>query len=193
MTTTVKCAVCDEPWDSRGVEDNDMLKWEAKLFWLGAGCPCCRGGPHKGDMEKLAEVNNGKPIDVPPWNPPPADTHWQCSGCEVASAYDHEEEEDVWLGGKDVHYRNGIAFAYPLSFDGEPTQQPHHSIGGEPYCDGCATECGDCNGSIFARGELQGDTYDAGSAFVPEGQYRLGSALCIDCYENHLNCERGEE
>ena len=131
MTTTVKCAVCDEPWDSLGVGHNDMLKWEAKLFWLGAGCPCCQGGPHKGSMERLAEVNNGKPIDVPPWTPPPADTHWQCSGCEVASAYDHEKEEDVWLGGKDVHYRNGIAFAYPLSLSTESRPNSHITASAE--------------------------------------------------------------
>jgi len=38
----VHCAKCGEPWDAYGVRHGDMTPEEAKRFWAGEGCPCCR-------------------------------------------------------------------------------------------------------------------------------------------------------
>lgn len=37
------CLICNEPWDVYGIKHGDMKAWQADLFQLGHGCPCCKG------------------------------------------------------------------------------------------------------------------------------------------------------
>jgi hypothetical protein len=189
------CAICGEDWDLYGVKNGDMLKWEAELFLAGAGCPRCQGlDPELDDMptpvEVLSKAYAPELPPVPEWKRPAAKIAWTCSGCRVAIV----EEQHVgykaplswvWQGGRSVHYLYGCSYPYsdyPEQATAE--EKAPFEIAGLPYCEGCVASCSTCDTPIFRRSELQGgDTYDAGSSFLPIGSYRDGDAVCIDCYE----------
>jgi hypothetical protein len=49
--------------------------------------------------------------------------------------------------------------------------------------------CADC-GAPLSRSNDGLDTYDEGYGILPDGCYRIGSAVCIDCYEkNFATCD----
>ena len=190
------CQVCQEPWDSYGVRNGDMNNWQSDLFLKGAGCPCCKGGPDEPvtPTEQLADPSGSlAALGRPQWKRPAPKALWECEGCRVQAATDPDDGELTWEKGRNSHYYGGHAYLYgQLHHHDEPTAEPPHTIGGEHYCPGCAIECADCEVSIFMDSSMAGDTYAPGASFVPEGSYRIGSAVCVDCYENN-HCDRGEE
>lgn len=49
--------------------------------------------------------------------------------------------------------------------------------------------CAEC-GAPLARDCFGLDTYDEGYSILPEGKFRVGDGVCIDCYERtYSNCE----
>lgn len=204
------CTICAEPWDAWGVNHGDMRRWEARLFKQGAGCPCCEGikPSNMTEDESLAALQDRLLINPdeegpsagllaladgcapPKWEAPPPTVLWQCAGCGVqvvsdpGNAYpdgDSGDTELEWRGGQRVHYRRGYARPYgERSSDEEPCSEPPFTIAEQPYCYGCASECGECDTPIFARSDLETDPYDPGYAFPREGR----RAVCCDCYEH---------
>lgn len=133
----IQCAVCREPFDAYGVTHGDMLKWEAKLFRQGAGCPSCQGVVPKGlDVEESTELHLVDRIMQSPWDDdadpvgeaggalagrrvpwvrpePVAVEGCTCAGCGVSIALNPEDDYPVWHGGQKVHYREGYAWTWP--------------------------------------------------------------------------------
>ena len=104
---------------------------------------------------------------------------WTCAGCGVAATVEGPLE---MLAGKSSEVRweheDGTAYRH-----GESSEKPPFEIDEKPYCSGCAQSCGNCDLPIFKRSELEaGDSYAAGSAFLPAGKYLQGDALCVDCF-----------
>jgi hypothetical protein len=139
-----------------------------------------------------------------PWIEPKQRVLWTCAGCEVQAvmalrfSLSEENAKDLrteWKGGKRVHYSYGSARAYGdhPNADNWPDDTAPHTIDGKPYCSLCAQTCdGDaCKASIFQRKELEGDSYDAGSAFNLEGDYT--DAYCVACFERLDSEQRDEE
>lgn len=169
----IKCVVCGEPWDARGVRNGDMEPWEAELFRQGAGCPCCAGVDNGFEVSSLADIENGdedpgirltlneNKASRPPWVKPEPKVLWKCEACGI----EHTEED---RGSK-----------HDL-----PTPLPYRGMTGTPItvCDDCVERCDDCGTALC--GTLSHDVYDGLGSF--EGR-------CIDCYEVHESEREAEE
>ena len=108
----VKCAVCGEPYDAYGIRHGDMLRWEARLFLQGAGCPSCQGVKPEGmtDAAVLAVLEDRLLInpdeagdhdlmnrlltgsELPQWRPPKPTALWTCFGCGVSVVRDQDTD-----------------------------------------------------------------------------------------------------
>lgn len=51
------CNRCGEPWDSYGIDHDDMTPAEAKAFRAGQGCPSC---PKVNDLADRLNQHNGR-------------------------------------------------------------------------------------------------------------------------------------
>jgi hypothetical protein len=190
----IKCVVCSEPWDSYGVTNGDMEKWEAHLFKQGAGCPCCKGKSSKkfepktiadfsngdGDeMERIAAYENAQSGKAPPWQKPPSTVRWTCKCCGVQVISEPFEEE--------VSYHlpiNAIGSKWYISHpyrNGDPEKEPFKIINKESYCEFCAKTCDGCDAPIVKHGIEE--MYEEGwcSNLEGEGSHKL---FCITCIEN---------
>lgn len=199
------CSTCGEGWDAYGVKNGDMLKWQAILFLAGAGCPRCRGVGPVPELPTLMEALSrayepeSEPEPLPVWEKPAPTTYWTCAGCDVAVienqdiGYHVEKGELIWFGGRAVHYLWGHKYRYFEYLENDaPDEKAPFEIDGKPYCRGCVATCATCDTPIFRRSELSGETYDAGTSFLPEGKYKDGDAVCVGCYED-LCAECGSE
>ncbi len=150
----------------------------------------------------LASAVTGKMPARRQWKAPEQKVLWQCAGCEVKAVAslrfslceeNPPDQQREWQGGQRVHYLRGVAFkTSDIPGQDDPEETAPHTIDGKPYCDNCAQTCdGDgCRASIFQRSDLQGDAYDAGSAFSLEGEYH--DSYCVACFEQ-LSSEQAAE
>ena len=128
-----------------------------------------------------------------------SDILWTCTGCNVSVTTEEGPMEMLaragkprhpndlqWVDGDTVHYWMMFEYIYGKRPGGEePSEAPPFEVDGQPYCPGCAQACGNCGTAIFSRSELEaGDSYALGSAFLPNGKYRKGDALCVGCFES---------
>ncbi len=188
----ITCLVCNEPWDSMGIEGGDMEKWESVLFRKGAGCPCCEGVSNGFEPTKLSDFDNGdedpmvridayhnrkyKKIE---WIKPEDKILYTCSGCGVEAKKDILENEyyfefpvnaisNQWYHRKE--YNDQKAKEEPICFD---------QNGDDLLCPYCVHYCDDCGEQITDRIDF-GDTYDNGQSFFDQDSQR---SYCIDCFE----------
>ena len=136
----IVCVVCGEPWDSWGVRNGEMPRWQASLFLKGAGCPCCEGEspfPESGNLEKLAGIphpeeaflrdrlrNNPDDGDQPkeltdgsprlPWVMGEPKPLWSCAGCDVQVIIDPKTDFPGLRGreGGNLTWHGGKAVHY---------------------------------------------------------------------------------
>jgi hypothetical protein len=153
-------------------------------------------------LDTFASAVTGKMPARRPWKAPEQKVLWQCAGCEVKAVAslrfslceeNPPDQQREWQGGQRVHYLRGVAFTTSdIPGQDDPEETAPHTIDGKPYCDNCAATCdGDgCRASIFQRSDLQGDSYDAGSAFSFEGDYH--NSYCVACFEQ-LSAEQAIE
>lgn len=188
----VRCVVCGEPWDFMGIDNGDMLKWEAKQFHAGAGCPSCEGEtPEEGswEPEDITDVEYGDldPMErlnalsavldgsKPAWGRPVPVTNWTCSGCGAVSQVDPDDDETVW-------YRPPSSMAakwwhsHAENRLGDPTEPRHKFSEDLQICEACHKSCFGCEAGITPNIEW-GDVYDAGWC----GQSYDGEWYCADC------------
>ena len=116
---------------------------------------------------------------------------WTCDGCGVSVTTEEGPLEQLARNGgprdyNDLQWREGRRSERLVAWGGLldlPWEEPPFNIDEKPYCPGCAQSCAGCGIDIFSHSELEsGDTYGAGSAFLPEGKYRKDEALCVDCF-----------
>jgi hypothetical protein len=203
----ILCRVCNEPWDIYGVSHGDMMKWEARLFNHGAGCPCCEGeqpedlsddealenfgrslvyGSHDDPDSMMEALYRNKPMA---WTKPDPKSIVTCAGCGVSVGLDPDNEETpMWFGGEKVHYWSGFAGCYGAHHnheepDGYTNEEEWVKVNDEPYCPGCATVCDECyKAPIFKRSDLDpGDSYAVGASFPHPND--MTKAVCVDCFE----------
>jgi len=189
----IKCVVCGEPWDAYGVNNGDMLDWEADLFKKGAGCPCCEGSVPEGERfhpESYEDVENGDgdPIErlyayqdsidgkSPKWVRPEPEVLWTCEGCGVQAIKSPDDGElEYYLppnapGAKWYH-----SHRYSRSL---PEEKPAHVFDKDrPVCEFCLNHCDHCGKEICDTLSYD-DTYEDGNSF-PDGN----SSFCVECFE----------
>ena len=204
----IKCVVCKEPWDSYGVDNGDMLPWEAKLFRQGAGCPCCEGIGTYTPPQTFADIENGDgdPMERlslyeqktrPVWERPNPTILWTCEGCGVEVIRNPDNNE---LEYHLPHKAKGARWysSHPYS-RGEPEAEPSHVFSKDgnnprPVCEFCHDHCYHCHADICGTIDYS-DTYDEGNSFPYETYY----AICIGCVEtqceqcNGWDCDCKEE
>lgn len=196
----VLCVVCGEPWDYMGARHGgDMLKWEWRLFRVGAGCPGCEGeAPVGGQVELTAEIcsfGDEDPIlrvsawedyhggKAPKWEKPDPEVFWKCEGCGVEVIDDLEYEGLRYHLPKDAvgsQWYNSHPYCR-----GDPKKEPAHVF--EPdrkVCEFCLRACYLCDADICPTLEY-GDTYDDGNCVA----YETYHSICVDCFEKENNDE----
>lgn len=186
----IKCVVCGEPWDAYGVTHGDMLKWEAKLFRAGAGCPSCEGVPNGFAPESIFDVENGDEDPMlrilaaervaegtqPKWERPEDPKHWECDGCGVQVRTDLDTNELVYYcpWGTASRYSE-----YEFERHGTPEKTPAHTFdGGFAVCEFCLESCDKCGAHLSHR--IKGDVYDDGYVWKVSGDDE--HAYCSDCH-----------
>jgi hypothetical protein len=170
-----------------------MLKWEAKLFRRGAGCPCCKGIPPNGkiaDKRSIFDFENGDEDEldriiayenalngkVPKWERPEPKILWTCAGCGVRvvrSPDDGNLEYDLPPDAKGAKWYK----SHPYSM-GKPEDEPAHVFGKEPVCEFCLGHCYHCGEPVCSTLEY-GDVYDPGYC----APYETWHSICTACLE----------
>jgi len=205
----IKCVVCGEPWDAWGVNHGDMAAWEARLFKLGSGCPCCEG---IGDFEPktISDIENGDddPIlrlnawedkqdgKAPKWEKPKPIVFWECDGCGVQVIGDPElpENHEDYL---QYHTRPGT-LAYNCEYGSHKfhtlidiEKEPHHTFeNGVKVCPFCHNVCEGCGADLALNVEF-GDMYNEGLPFYANGDSYFHEPFCYDCFSSLCKkCER---
>lgn len=188
----VRCVVCGEPWDSYGVRNGDMLRWEADLFKKGAGCPCCEGvkpegmtendeddllfdrmvmNPDEdGDLDLIDTViNRTRPV----WERPEPEVLKTCKGCDARLVRNPDDDSIEAEGGSSNQY------GYDIS---DPSNWCE--VSGNSYCNNCQTICMDCNNTVVTNDDEIGP-YDEG--WCHHGGVYGNQHRCRECYDDWQN------
>lgn len=201
----ITCGVCAEPWDSYGVRNEDMEKWESTLFLLGAGCPCCEGmKPTTLDvftttiffdfLETLsislsendtANFIRDEHLNKCKWVQPKPTILHTCNKCNVNVVKDSEGK--IWWSGGDKVYYMGSNYGYSYGILHTHEEADEYEDGliqfhDNVYCPGCLTYCIECQSSIFAHNDGELEPYDEGYPCThPANPFY--KEVCLPCYE----------
>ena len=182
----VMCIVCGEPWDQYHVM-HDMPKWQARLFNIGAGCPCCEGVGHPDDdvfVEALssrlingsdegeaggaiAALTEDHDLPRPKWEQPKPKLKWECAccNCKIVDGYDYydgfEEVQVECPKDMDIHSKMRRE---------EMDLTPAGVEDGYQYCEECWVACDQC-----------GEGMVTGSGYHRQEGMRVYEYCCEEC------------
>lgn len=208
----IRCVVCGEPWDAYGVNHGDMLKWEAKLFKAGAGCPCCEGEPNGYEPTRLSDVENGDEDPMlriqareaheegkaPKWERPTDPLLWACDGCKIRVVRDVDTDEPSY----EAPYGSRASYEYWWRNQDAP-EKPEHTFTDTKWsddihvCERCYETCSECSTPIPPE-----EGYDDPSSDQYHDPKHVCSEECLsvveereaqrvwrDCYNNRERLE----
>lgn len=205
ITMDIHCIQCGEPWDAWGARHGDMAHWEYKLFYKGAGCPCCKGESNGfkptqlshvefGDEDPMIRINQfDDKLDgtLPKWEPPPPTIFWSCETCGVQVIGDNtlSPDDEDYLQYELPSGALGRHWYQSHNYNrGEPTKEPAHSFEDKNYqtqthvCEFCLEHCHECGEPVCSRLETF-DCYDVGYCATVE-TYGYQDVFCINCLED---------
>lgn len=180
----IRCSVCGEPWDAYGVNNGDMLPWEAKLFNQCAGCPSCEGvkpaNVNEDDVwidslqDRLLNglddygqqdllIENPEGDDRPKWERPEDKELWHCDHCGV-KVFENADDGEKYTKGDDHICRE---------LDHAEEYDPVLERDGHQYCHACVVTCDNCSEQYVEDDDC---TYT-----LPDGCYHVKHACCEDC------------
>jgi hypothetical protein len=176
----ILCAICSEPWDYYGVNSGDMNKWEAVLFKLGTGCPCCEGKSDELDdathIEVLrSRINNESPMlpnvgFKPKWTRPDDIEVVSCECCTSKIMKSVDDGEMYYNRCKSHPYRYSEPDADPSEFEKWSRYKT--------VCTECQIGCSECGTQLD---KLSTDPYEGMVMLMSDDHYGK-EPLCVECY-----------